>query len=382
MIVFDTYLGGLAALILVILMIRANYFNLISIINSHLGNNLSTSEADNKSSASTIKNLASRLYSDQIEEYYKNSPFTRNVEPSKIPSIHVSELTIDKFVELSKNFTHPFVVKGFLKDCAATKWDLDFFKNRYGETKLPVIKDAGIAEHKKYISSSSLCEHEYIKMSDFIDAVKNGNKLYINNISRIFGYHPELLNDMNLEDVKKYAGIDLKDEIHVTNLFIGGQGTGTSLHCSITGNFFYNVRGNKKWYLIDPAYSQYMRPKLSRTGLFAVSLIDICGAKPGDYALNIPRYEVVLEEGDMLFNPPWWWHAITNTTDYTIACANRFTNFWAGFKNNPLFTTIFMSHPISNYTDFSSGVKTTAEANIMFDKALLADILKSNKKLE
>lgn len=57
---------------------------------------------------------------------------------------------------------------------------------------------------------------------------------------------------------------------------MGGKSTGTSLHCSITGNFFYNIKGNKLWYLIDPKHTKYLRPILSRTGLFAVSRLDIC----------------------------------------------------------------------------------------------------------
>lgn len=118
---------------------------------------------------------------------------------------------------------------------------------------------------------------------------------------------------------------------------------------------------------------------MSRTGLFAVSYLDICAANKGDYILNIPRYEILLDEGDMLFNPPWWWHAITNKTKYTIACANRFSNFRCAYKNNPLYTSIFFSHPIANYQDFHGNVKTRKDANLLFDKSLLGDILKKNK---
>lgn len=358
-------------------LIRYN-FHLIALLNSHFGSNLSTAESDSKDKKNN--NWISVMWENQIQKSYQNSPLTKNVLPTQIPTIAMKALTKEKFIALSENFTRPIVVKGFLKECPAVqKWNLDFFAKKYGDVDLPVIQDGSIEGHKKYIGSYGAYGHQYIKMKDFIESVKKGKKQYINNVSRIFGLHPELLDDMELEKIQKYTGEDIKNEIHITNIFIGGKGTGTSLHCAFTGNFFYNIKGNKKWYLIDPKYTKYMLPQLSRTGLFAVSRLDICGAKKGDYVLNIPRYEVVLDEGDLLFNPPWWWHAVSNNSEYTIACANRFKKTTSALKNNFLFTLIFASHPIANYQDFHGGVKTREEANLHFDKALIGDILRSSK---
>ena len=367
-------------IIIICILIVLNYFNIIAILNSHFGTNLSTRESDNKNKS--IKNMISKLYDDQIESYYKNSPFKQYIEPSKVPTIDVSELTKDKFIELTNNFTTPLVVKNFLKNSQAVKqWSLDFFANKYGDVKLPVLQNADINSHQTYLDSTSPEKYKYVTMKAFIDSLKKGEKMYINNISRIFGHHPELLDYLELEKLKEYTGENIKDEVHTTNLFFGGKGTGTSLHCSITSNFFYNIKGQKLWYLIDPKYTKYLKPLVSRTGLFAVSQLDICTAKPGDYPLNIPRYEVLLEEGDMLVNTSWWWHAITNKSDYTIACANRFTKYIAGFNNNPLFTTILFSHPIANYNDFGK-FKTKKDANIGFEKALLRDILKEENQID
>lgn len=369
----------IVALSVIFLLIVFNYSNIIALLNSHLGTNLSTQESDNQNKQ--IKNFISHLYDNQIESDYQNCPFKHYRKPDRLPEIDISQLTKEKFLRLSNNLTRPIVVRRFLKDAPAVKkWNLDFFAHQYGQTQLPVILNADIKTHRSYMSNKGSEKYEYVKMKDFVDGIRKGKKMYINNISRIFGYHPELLNDLNLEKIEKYTGEDIKNEVHITNLFFGGKETGTSLHCAMTGNFFYNIKGRKLWYLIDPKYTRYLRPLLSRTGLFAVSRLDICNAKPGDYVLNIPRYEVELEEGDLLLNCQWWWHAITNKTDYTIACANKFTNFWSGFKNNPLYTVIFFSHPIANYNDFGK-FKTREEANIGFDKALLSDILKQKKKI-
>lgn len=367
-------------IVAIIIIVYIWRYAILAIANSHLGTNLSTSEADN--TISYTANLTSRLYDWYINREYKRMPFTQYYNPLSLPIIHIDDLTKQKFIDISKNFSRPIVIKGFLKNCAAVKkWNLDFFQQNYGDVLLPVIQDGSLDSHAKYITNSG--NHGYIctTMNEFIKSIQDGNKMYVNNVSRIFGLFPELLTDMNLDDIRKYTGIDMTNEIHVTNLFFGGNGTGTSLHCAITGNFFYNIYGNKKWYLIDPKWSKYLRPRLSRTGLFAVSLLDICKAQPGDPILNIPRYEIILEPGDLLFNPPWWWHAVANESEYTIACANRFTDFKCAFYNNLLYSMIFFSHPISNYSDFNKG-DTREDANIEFEKSLLADILGCKNKLE
>ena len=146
--------------------------------------------------------------------------------------------------------------------------------------------------------------------------IKLEKPVYVNNVSRIFGFYPELIDDMELDNIKDKIGIDLKNSNEVNHMFLGGKSTGTTLHASYIGNFFFNIKGIKKWYLIHPKYSNILLPTLSRTGLFAVSKVDIF--HKNDLTEKVPRYEFELNEGDLLFNPPWWWHAVKNQTDYTI----------------------------------------------------------------
>lgn len=361
-------------IILTILLINIFWFECITILNSHFGDNISKSEEDNQQIQSN--NIISRLYSNEIN---KISPFHRYIEPYQLPSVDISQLTPNLFLKLTNNFTTPCVIRRFLSNTpAVNKWNLDFFQKNFGEIYLPIINDGSIDKHKDYINNRGETVVEHIKLFDFIKNIKNGIPNYLNNVSGIFGHYPDLLDDMNLEKIYDYTGIDVKNSNDITHMFIGGKGTGTSLHCAISGNFFYNIYGNKKWYLINPIYTRYLSPRLSRTGLFAVSTYDICNANSNDYILKIPRYEVVLNSGDLLFNPPWWWHAVSNISDYTIGCANRFRDLKTALYNNSLYTTVLFSHPILNYRDFYDMGKTKEERNIGYDKALLGDI--TNKK--
>lgn len=357
----------------ILLFIYLNRFSILSFINSHFGSNLTTEESD--MSGSTYQNFISKAYNSMINNYYLNKKFKKNISPTQVPIINIEDLTQKKFIKLTNNFTTPLVVKGFVKNSPATQnWSPQYLSENYGSTQLPTIENANIKNNL----SSAFSEYNYITVKDAMHNIINGGKMYVNNVSRIFGYHPELLDDLDLDQIKKYSGIDLKNSNNVTHMFIGGKNTGTTLHTSYTGNFFFNVKGQKKWILIDSKYSRYLQPILSKTGLFSVSKIEVF---KDDTTINyFPRYEFTLEEGDLLFNPPWWWHAVKNETEYTIGCANRFSSFRVGMKNNPLYTSILLSHPIDNYEYINVGT-SKKDANLNFDKILLRDILRQNKKI-
>jgi Cupin-like domain len=367
-------------LLILILTVWYYWFSVVSIMNSHLGDRFSAKEADNEKKETG--NFISEMYRNEVYWNLKNSPFQEYVAPEDPPTLSPEEASEKKFLEASLDFTRPVVIKGLLKDSnASQKWSLDYFAENYGDLELPVVIDASIEMHKKYIKRTDQSDNAtYMTIKDIMARIGRGEKTYINNVSRIFGLHPELVDDLELEHIEPATGVDMKNATNVNQLFFGGKGTGTSLHSAITGNFFVNIKGRKHWYLIDPIHTNYMLPSMSRTGLFAVSHLDICGAKKGDYALNIPRYEVVLEEGDVLYNPPWWWHAIANESDYTIACANRYINVGAAMSNNLLYSAIFASHPIANYYDFWGSTDNSREDNnMLIDKALVGDIMMRDK---
>ena len=52
------------------------------------------------------------------------------------------------------------------------------------------------------------------------------------------------------------------------------KGSGSGLHCANTTNFFYNIHGKKHWLLIHPKYSPYLKPVISKNGVFAISKLN------------------------------------------------------------------------------------------------------------
>jgi hypothetical protein len=190
---------------------------------------------------------------------------------------------------------------------------------------------------------------ERMTMGEAIDRMLAGQRTYINNFNGVFAAHPELIDQLNPQTILRYTTV-LKRAPTGLHLFIGGKRTGSSLHCAMSGNFFCMIHGEKKWTLVDPRFTPYMYPTLHQEGIYAVSAID--ALKPLDqlddegYRLwrRVPKYVVHLKEGDVYFNPQWWWHMVENQTDTSIGLAFRVAPAKL-FSGNPIFEALALSSP-------------------------------------
>jgi hypothetical protein len=364
-------------IIIIIYLVR---FELLLILSNLFGDNHSNSE-DDRPNTTKHTNWISQQYKNVMSETLTEgfTKYPNQYPPLKIPTIHRSQLNAQTFRTFSHNEQRPLVIKGYLDNTPAYQnWSLDYFATRAGDVEIPVLSDG--VESRKYSYDRALLQHEVVTVADVISNIKFGGKKYVNNVSRIFGERPELIQDLDPDRIDKDFGVNMGDT-SITHLFMGGRGTGSSLHCAVAGNFFFNVKGHKRWVIIPPSLSRYLSPRPSRTCLFAVSPHDAFTEKSDNIIQHLPRYDVVLEPGDALYNPPWWWHAIRNESEYTIGCANRYQTFGTSLSVQPLFTTLFFLHPISNYRDFSNIGKDRDSVNRNHDRALLMDILKRQKKV-
>ena len=149
----------------------------------------------------------------------------------------------------------------------------------------------------------------------------------------------------------------------MSQLFFGGKILNANLHCASNINFFFNIKGRKHWGFIDPKYTDLIKCQTSNQGLFSISEDDYFSKDEKNPFLKIPRYETILEPGDFLFNPAWYWHAVKNKTDYTIAVANRFIFSIGGelpvLTNNSFFSFLQIFSPIYYLNWIIEGKNTT-----------------------
>lgn len=239
------------------------------------------------------------------------------------------------FLEASNRLRRPVVISGLIGESRACReWNEEFFADRYGGSVYPVIKDSRNEDPETKKNEVSL-----LTVRELLQSAREGKYAYINNLARIFADHPELLHDLEFGRVLKVLPPgETTDCFDVVNLFMGGKGTGGTMHCAFAGNFFCNIVGKKKWTLIDPQYTKYLLPMPAHPFLYSDVYYDPGDPERGWFTRRLPRFEATLEPGDVLFNGPWWWHYVTNLDGFTVGCAVRRGNMSADYANNAIFS--------------------------------------------
>jgi hypothetical protein len=128
---------------------------------------------------------------------------------------------------------------------------------------------------------------------------------------------PELCADVRAPEL---AGA----ESAVAHFWFGSANNVTPLHYDAVCNLFRQVYGRKRFLLYSPTFFDEMYPPPAGGPFAHVSPVD---AERPDLTRH-PRFagvkphEVVLDPGDTLFLPPFWWHCV-RSLDISIS-----VNFW------------------------------------------------------
>jgi hypothetical protein len=199
---------------------------------------------------------------------------------------------------------HPTVLRGFAADSEAVRtWSFRAMLERFGDEQV------------------LLTTRELDGDPGQLKAVESG-KVYLHNSEILFRRHPELADALPLDRLAAYS--DMRPTY--LQLFLGRKGTGSPFHAAANWNWFFNVEGRKTWWFVDPRHGYLLYPFAAMGQAASFALCPF----PDDYDreffpafAHCPIFKVTLEPGDVIFNPPWWWHAIRNQTDTTLGVASR-----------------------------------------------------------
>lgn len=266
-----------------------------------------------------------------------------------VPQIDPETTTPEQFRrQYIQNYT-PVVLKGVAADWPAVrKWSPDYFASRYGsDTILVRVKARGVGTESLYTRDLPLAE--------LVANIKNNGEYYANNLEDLFNNHPELREDLLLREIEAYScasppkfepgkkkrwRVPQWGEILSTQIFISNANGRSGYHCAAGGNFFVQVYGHKRWVFVNPRHSPFMYPVIRKDFFYSGSAVDV--RKSDEEQLQegyplynlIPKYEVVLEPGDVLYSPQWWWHTVDNL-DLSIGVAMRFRT--GALAENPVY---------------------------------------------
>lgn len=230
----------------------------------------------------------------------------------EVPRLRLDDVSPEEVQALIQST--PVIFEGLARELGVLdKWRLDDLARDHRDAKF-------------WVTNTNLTEFEG-SLGDLLDEMLSGKETgkYVRGANDIFLERPELEAALPIELFRRLIG-DLGHHFG-TELFMGGPGTGSPFHCAPFYNGFTLIHGEKQWQFIHPSFTPWMYPLLHHTG-FSMSRVDHRAAPETIEAKwplyrRVPRMQARLTAGDVLINPPWWWHAVDNLSPSSIAAATR-----------------------------------------------------------
>ena len=248
----------------------------------------------------------------------------------------------------------PVVMDGKAKDWSCVKkWSPDWLMDHYCDDKVSLF-DASSQD-----MSDINYDVEETTLRDVLNAMKEGDTSKYSRFNRLLYDHPELIEDFDWKWL--YNSRNTISSGKTFQVFIGGKGTRTTLHCASEHNLFTQVYGTKHWYLYPPENDVIFDPPITRTPYFHSEFDpDYPDFEKFPNAKFLQTWKCQLNPGDILYNPPSWWHHVTNLND-SIGVGFRWFSPVGCFKSSTTQTllTLLASNPplwiaTKNRTDFAS----------------------------
>lgn len=275
-----------------------------------------------------------KLFTSPLVQRYHSYLMDQLPERDEIPlyELPLAQLTKESLREVSRDYTFPVVIRGALVDLPAIKkWDnISWWLDNYGN-------EAVLCKYVVKAGDAPACT-----IKDAINVDNPSERLYISGEARLFQRHKELEEMVSSDFINSVSpGTPV-----FTQLFLGYGNMGSDIHAAIGCNMFRQIVGRKKWWLIPVSQTPYVYPSLNPNGFSAHTLTKIGKGNedPSPWLTKIERYTVTLNPGDVLLNPPWFWHGIKNIPDtpdgIVIGVPTRYGN--ANPLKMPSFRSNFM----------------------------------------
>ncbi len=247
------------------------------------------------------------------------------------------DLSLKEFKEHYVKKGIPVVIEGGAKewDCVK-KWSLEYFKNLHGTDEIYLV-DQGKSD----------LPYELTTLAEVIDNIRSGGSKYYR-FYPLLVRHPEHIDDFDYKWLKERN--QRPTWFDAFQIFIGGKDSYTALHNANQSNLFVQVYGEKKWVLYSHYYTPILDPSPVRNvyrggsaktedGPFDPFKLDF--SPPYHLYKYIDGYAVHLKPGDILWNPPFYWHAVKNVDD-SIGVGYRWLSPFYSFKISPLYMLLDM----------------------------------------
>ncbi len=218
----------------------------------------------------------------------------------------------------------PLVFRGAAKEWEAVKlWSKEFFRDQHGDTPVTIIDNPGLVDKDK----ENVFKHT--NFAEYFKEVEKDKSKYLR-FSRVLDNNPQLLKYLNMDWLRQFkANLSVGDQ---TFLFIGEGDTKTPMHAALSHTIFVQIKGKKRWIICAPNERFFTDPVAGRL-LYYYTNGDITNNNDPNYTLMpyVRKYDVILDEGDVLWLPSYFWHHVENVTP-TIGVAFKYQNLAESWK--------------------------------------------------
>lgn len=284
----------------------------------------------------------------------RNNAVTRINKPNK-----------EEFSQLWKQ-GKPFIIDGVASDWKAYKnWSNDYLLDVCGKNQVPVERyPENYFEEYNYAKLDNI--RTTMMFADYMDIVqgrKNDDRLYYLAQVDMQKYFPQLMEDIVLLDFFKKEPRDI-------NLFFGfkkeNYASTTMLHFDEVHNIFAQLRGKKRFLLFPQNnYLSFYPPLEDNNYSSTCSKVN-----PDQHDLKLfPKFpinekiEVIINPGEILYIPPFWWHHVTaldENISLTFWYSPNIRDFWSQKGVLSAFLQ-FAPHVIPRF------IKSQAKRSLMLD---------------
>jgi Cupin-like domain len=257
--------------------------------------------------------------------------------PEQTEDIPIREILSEDAPELMPTIQkrlRPVLIKGGARNWPAmSMFNLEFFEERYGNIEVPINEEPNLyfEDNGQPVPMNNFYKMRYHTVKELIDSIRKNGNLSAKAIEDIMHIDNDVLIKQycDINHIQRLSGYEAKKntwlrrrypigKVISQQLFLQPERSHTLWHTEPGDNYFVQITGRKRWRFVHPLFTPGMYPVVKDHSTYHASRLD--GREENDVIARrgfplyryVPKFYAIVEPGDLLFMPNYWWHTVSN----------------------------------------------------------------------